>query len=176
MRGAKRDENGPFLADELTRLGVEPARVLVVGDDPDELAAALAEGLAADLCLVSGGLGPTHDDRTVELLAYAAGRALVSDPALEREIGAVARAVAERLGRPYADFEPGVRKQALLPAGGLSLGLAGTAPAVLLEHERGVAVALPGPPRELQRLWPAALAAEPVQRVLARGVPREHRI
>jgi nicotinamide-nucleotide amidase len=176
VRGAKPDENGPFLADELTRLGVEPARVLVVGDDPDELVAALAEGLAADLCLVSGGLGPTHDDRTVELLASAAGRALVSDPALEREIGAVARAVAERLGRPYADFEPGVRKQALLPAGGLSLGLAGTAPAVLLEHERGVAVALPGPPRELRRLWPAALAAEPVRRVLARGVPREHRI
>ena len=74
------------------------------------------------------------------------------------------------------DFAAGIAKQATLPEGAVSLGLAGTAPAVLLEHEQGVAVALPGPPGELQRLWPAALASPPVQAILARVRPAEHRI
>jgi nicotinamide-nucleotide amidase len=176
VRGAKADANGAFLARELTRLGLEPGRLVVVGDRVSELEAALQEALTADLCVVSGGLGPTHDDRTVELLARATGRRLLVDAGLEREIEAVARRTAERLGRPYADFEAGVRKQASLPEGGISLGLAGTAPAVVLEHEDRVAVALPGPPGELRRLWPAALASKPVRRVLARAAPPDHRV
>jgi competence/damage-inducible protein CinA-like protein len=176
VRGAKADANGAFLARELTRLGLEPSRLVVVGDRVDELEAALREALAADLAVVSGGLGPTHDDRTVELLARTTGKRLIVDAGLEREIEAVARRIAQRLDRPYADFAAGVRKQASLPEGGLSLGLAGTAPAVVLEHDRGVAVVLPGPPGELRRLWPAALASEPVRRVLARAAPRQHRV
>ena len=86
VRGERTDRNGPFLAAELLRLGVEPARIAIVGDDADELESALREGLEADLCLVSGGLGPTHDDRTVELLAKAAGRELFVDAGLEAEI------------------------------------------------------------------------------------------
>jgi nicotinamide-nucleotide amidase len=168
VRGERTDRNGPFLAREALSLGLEPARILVVGDRPGELAAALTDGLSADLCLVSGGLGPTHDDRTVEVLAQVAGRRLSVDPALEAEIGAISRTFATRLRRPYADFEAGVRKQASLPEGALSLGLAGTAPGLVLEHEGCVVVVLPGPPRELQRLWPSALATEPVRRVLAR--------
>ena len=175
-RGAKADANGAFLARELTRLGLEPDRLVVVGDRPDELQAAVRETVAADIAVLSGGLGPTHDDRTGELLARATGRALVVDEALAREIEAVARRVADRLGRPYADFEAGVRKQASLPDGARSLGLAGTAPAIVLEHEGRVAVALPGPPRELRRLWPAAVASEPVRSVVARARPREHRL
>src|SRR5206468_5633612 len=82
VRGDRHDLNGPFLAAELLRLGVEPARISIVGDDPDELEAALRQGLAADFCVVSGGLGPTHDDRTVELVARAAGRELAVDDGL----------------------------------------------------------------------------------------------
>lgn len=170
VRGDRRDLNGPFLARELTRLGLEPERVVVVGDGPERLAAALTEGLLADLCILSGGLGPTHDDRTVELLAAATGRRLAVDETLAAEIEAFSRGVAERLGRPFADFVPGIRKQASLPDGGVSLGLAGTAPAVLLEHESGrVAIALPGPPPELRRLWPNAVAHPAVQRIVARA-------
>src|SRR5207244_1962245 len=73
VRGERTDLNGPFLAQQLLSLGLEPARISIVGDTPGELAAALGEGLQADLCIVSGGLGPTHADRTVELLAPAAG-------------------------------------------------------------------------------------------------------
>jgi nicotinamide-nucleotide amidase len=176
VRGSIRDANGPFLARELTRLGLEPARWLVVGDRPDELEAALREALEADVCVVSGGLGPTHDDRTVELLARATGRALRVDEALEREISGVARAVAERLGRPSADLATGVRKQASLPDGAVSLGLAGTAPALLLEHDGRVVVTLPGPPGELRRLWPAVLAAAPFRRAVERATPVEARV
>jgi nicotinamide-nucleotide amidase len=168
VRGDRTDRNGPFLAQELLRLGLEPARIAIVGDDPEELEGALREGLQADLCLVSGGLGPTHDDRTVELVARVAGRELVLDAALESEIEGVSRRIAERLRRPYADFEAGVRKQATLPQGAEPLGLAGTAPGFVLQSTSTVVV-LPGPPPELRRLWPRALETEAVRRVLERA-------
>lgn len=176
IRGGRRDANGPFLAQELAALGLEPARITLVGDDADDLEAALREGLQADLLVISGGLGPTHDDRTVETLARAAGVAATVDPELEREIEAVSRRIAERLGRPYSDFEEGVRKQATVPAGGQVIGIAGTAPGLVVETGRAVAVVLPGPPPELQRLWRAALEAEPVRRVLARARPRPRQV
>ena len=176
VRGERRDLNGPFLATELLRHGVEPARISIVGDREEELSHALAEGFgAADLCVVSGGLGPTHDDRTVELVARAAGVGLRLDEELYEQIGGVSRRFADRLGRPYADFEAGVRKQATIPEGARSLGLAGTAPGLVLEDGNTVVVVLPGPPAELQRLWETALESEPVRRVLARGRPPELR-
>lgn len=171
VRGDKPDGNGAFLARELTRLGLEPARLVVVGDDPAELDRAVREALEADVCVLSGGLGPTHDDRTVETLARIAGRPLRVDEELAAEIGAVARATAERLRGDYADFEPGVRKQASLPEGAISLGLAGTAPALLLELDGRVAVTLPGPPGELRRLWPRVLEAAAFRRVVADAAP-----
>jgi nicotinamide-nucleotide amidase len=175
VRGDRRDANGPYLAGELSRRGLEPARIAIVGDRPDELREALATGLEGDLCLVSGGLGPTHDDRTVEMLGAVTGRNLVVHPELEAEIEGVSRAIAERLGRPYADFKSGVSKQASLPEGAVSLGLAGTAPAVLLEHQGTVIVLLPGPPPELRRLWAEAVVHPAVEGVLAGAAQRGHR-
>jgi nicotinamide-nucleotide amidase len=169
VRGERTDRNGPFLAAEALAHGLEPARITIVGDAPTELEAVLREGLEADACLVSGGLGPTHDDRTVELVARAAGLELVVDEALEREIESISRSVAERLGRPYADFAPGVTKQATRPAPAVSIGLAGTAPGLVFRAPTGCAVVvMPGPPGELRRLWPNALASEPMRELLAR--------
>jgi nicotinamide-nucleotide amidase len=176
VRGDRRDGNGPFLAGEALALGLEPARIVIVGDGEADLETAFREGLAADLCVVSGGLGPTHDDRTVEIVARVAGLELVRDEALEREIEGISRSYAERLRRPYADFRPGVRKQATLPAGAVPLGLAGTAPGFVLETASGAAVVLPGPPAELRRLWPRALETEPVRRVLGRTSPPHRRL
>jgi len=176
VRGDRTDLNGPFLAREALSLGLEPGRITIVGDQPGELRAVLDEALDADLVLVSGGLGPTHDDRTIELVAAATGRALVVDEELEHEIEAVSRSVAERLGRPYADFATGVTKQATLPDGAISLGLAGTAPGVVVDAESAVVVVLPGPPGELRRLWPRALETEPVRRVLARAQVPSRRV
>jgi nicotinamide-nucleotide amidase len=177
VRGERTDRNGPFLAAEALKHGLEPARITIVGDAPAELEAVLSEALEADACLVSGGLGPTHDDRTVELVARAAGLDLVVDEALEREIEAISRTVAERLRRPYGDFAQGVTKQATRPAAAESIGLAGTAPGLVFRAPRGcVVVVLPGPPGELRRLWPNALASEPMRELLARTQPPGRRV
>jgi len=177
VRGERTDLNGPFLAREALTLGLEPARIVVVGDDPAELEAALRENVDADALLVSGGLGPTHDDRTVEMIARAAGIGVHVDPALEAEIEGVSRAIAQRLNRPYTDFQPGVTKQATLPDGAEPVGLAGTAPAFVLRNGNGgVVVVLPGPPPELRRLWPNAVQSEPFRRVLVRARPPGRRV
>ncbi len=176
VRGERTDRNGPFLASEALRLGLEPARIAIVGDAPDELEAALRDGIEADACLVSGGLGPTHDDRTVEMVARALGRGLHVDAGLEAQIEGVSRAAAERLKRPYADFQEGVTKQATIPDGAVSLGLAGTAPGLLVEHDSKVVVVLPGPPSELQRLWPNALETDAFRALLARTQPPGRRV
>jgi nicotinamide-nucleotide amidase len=177
VRGERTDRNGPFLAAEALRQGLEPARITIVGDNPAELEAALREGLEADACLVSGGLGPTHDDRTVELLARAAGLELVVDDALEQEIESISRAFSERMRRPYVDFAPGVTKQATRPVSATSIGLAGTAPGLVLRAPTGcVAVVLPGPPGELRRLWPNAVASDPMRELLARTRPPGRRV
>ena len=172
VRGERTDLNGPFLARALLALGLEPARIEIVGDDPAELESAVRDAVSsAELVATSGGLGPTHDDRTVEIVAKVAGRELRVDESLEAEIEGISRAVAERLKRPYADFAPGVRKQATLPAGAVALGLAGTAPGLVVEANGTPVVILPGPPAELQRLWPKALETELVRGVLDRGRP-----
>ena len=172
VRGERTDLNGPFLARSLLDLGVEPAQIHVVGDDPLELAAALREAVAdADLVVTSGGLGPTHDDRTVQIVAQVAGLALRVDAELESQIEAVSRMVAERLKRPYADFADGVTKQARVPEPSTVLGLAGTAPGLVVEANGTPVVILPGPPPELQRLWPRGLDVPAVRTVLERGRP-----
>jgi nicotinamide-nucleotide amidase len=176
VRGDRHDRNGPYLAASLLRFGIEPVRITVVGDDPAELEAALRSGLDEDLLVVSGGLGPTHDDRTVELLARATGRELAVNDELAAQIEELSRRVARRLKRPYADFADGVRKQASVPEGATWVGLVGTAPALVLETGSAIAVALPGPPRELQELWPRVLETEPLQRLLARSQAPERRV
>ena len=172
VRGERADLNGPFLARSLLALGIEPTRINVVGDDPAELEAAVAEAVAsADLVATSGGLGPTHDDRTVRIVAKVAGLAVRVDAELEAQIEGVSRMVAERMKRPYADFSDGVTKQATVPDPSTILGLAGTAPGLVVEANGTPVIVLPGPPVELQRLWPRALEAPQVLRVLDRGAP-----
>jgi nicotinamide-nucleotide amidase len=176
VRGGRVDENGPYLARELSSRGVEPERISIIGDRPEQLEAALHDALQLDLVVTSGGLGPTHDDRTIELLARAADLELHVDKELEREIEGVVRGLAERFRRPFEEFQSGVRKQATLPAGGVSLGLAGTAPGVLLETGSALAIALPGPPGELQRIWQTALERPELRALFARARNPAHRI
>jgi PncC family amidohydrolase len=155
VRGDRFDRNGPFLAASLLRLGVEPARIAVVGDGEADLEAALRDGFGFDLLCVSS---------------------LHLDTDLAAQIEALSRRVAERLGRPYTDFAHGVDKQATLPEGAQWVGLVGTAPAVVLEVGSCVVVALPGPPRELQELWPRVLDTEPLRRVLVKAHAPERRV
>jgi len=178
VRGDRTYLNGPFLAREAERLGLEVARIDIVGDAPEELERVLRGALAdGDAVLTSGGLGPTHDDRTVEVVASTLGVGLRVSPELESEIEGVSRAAAVRLKRNYADFAPGVTKQATIPEGALSIGLAGTAPGLLVPRDDGrLVVILPGPPFELQRLWPNALETDAFRALLARTRPPERRL
>ncbi|HEX6787713.1 MAG TPA: competence/damage-inducible protein A [Gaiellaceae bacterium] len=178
VRGERTDLNGPFLAREAERLGLEVARIDIVGDAPEELERVLRAALDdGDAVLTSGGLGPTHDDRTVEFVASTLGVGLRVSPELEAEIEGISRAAAVRLKRDYADFAPGVTKQATIPEGASSIGLAGTAPGLLVPRDDGrLVVILPGPPSELQRLWPNALETDAFRALLARTAPPGRRL
>jgi nicotinamide-nucleotide amidase len=77
--------------------------------------------------------------------------------------------------RPYADFAAGVRKQATLPEGAVSLGLAGTAPGFVMQITKTTFVVLPGPPSELRRVWATARKSEPLRAVLDHARPPERR-
>ena len=176
VRGERDDRNGPFYAREALSLGLTPERIVIVGDDPDDLEAALRAASEADVCLVSGGLGPTHDDRTVELVARVSGRQLRVDEDLEARIEGVSRSIADRLNRPYADFAAGVTKQATIPEGADVIGVAGTAPGLVMAADGCVFVVLPGPPGELRRLWPAAVASAPLRAVLDGTRPPGRRV
>jgi nicotinamide-nucleotide amidase len=169
VTGVIADANGPWLAHELTALGFEVAQLLVVGDRPDDLAAALRQCADAGCVLVvtSGGLGPTADDLTGEVVARFAGLELEFDEALRERI-------AEIVARfPRIDHDPdardaGVRKQALVPRGAVVLEPIGTAPGLVVSPDGGpLVVVLPGPPRELTGMWPTALASGPMKALLA---------
>jgi nicotinamide-nucleotide amidase len=175
LTGRVTDRNGPWLAERLRELGVDIAQVVIVGDRPEDLRAALSflAGTGVQLVITSGGLGPTADDLTAEVVATFQGRPSSVDPALEERIGGiVGRLMALRGWR--ADPEAtaaGVRKQAMVPAGATVLAPVGTAPGLVVPPAEGrdgpVVVVLPGPPAELRGMWAAAVTAEPAQRVLA---------
>jgi nicotinamide-nucleotide amidase len=153
LLGLTLDRNSGFLARGLDALGVELRRILTVGDDEDDLTRGLEELHGHDLVVTSGGLGPTHDDRTVEVVAAAAGADLVlHEPTLEaiRERTAI---FARQRGLDPESFVAGNRKQALVPEGADVLRPVGTAPGLLVELGPTLCVVLPGPPSELQRMW-----------------------
>lgn len=169
LTGRVADRNGPYLADRLLELGVELKHITLCGDRPDDIEAQLRFLADQDLDLVitSGGLGPTADDMTVEVVARFCGRDLVLDPGLEATIGDIVTGLMARF--PGVDAEAVLaanRKQALIPAGAVILDPVGTAPGVVVEG-RPTVVVLPGPPRELQPMWQAAVATEAVQAAIA---------
>jgi nicotinamide-nucleotide amidase len=180
LTGRVTDRNGPWLAEELRSLGVDVGTVLVVGDRPDDLRAALrflAERV--DLVITTGGLGPTADDLTAEIVGEVQGRPSSVDPALEADIAEVVARFSARRGwraDPEANAA-GIRKQAMVPGGATVLAPVGTAPGLVVPPAEGdgpPVLVLPGPPPELRGMWPAALATEPVRRALAgRGELRQ---
>jgi nicotinamide-nucleotide amidase len=183
LSGIIADRNGPWLAERLRERGLQLAHTMVVGDRPADLRAALdflaAQGV--DLIVTSGGLGPTADDLTAEVVADFAGRPLALDEALEGRI----RAILERLrGRwrnlDEAAIRAGNRKQAQVPRGATVLEPVGTAPGLVVPPPDGsgrpAVLVLPGPPRELQPMWASALDTPALRAVLARAGAYERRI
>ncbi len=173
LGGYVRDRNGPWLSEQLGDLGVEVARIAVVGDRPEDLEAELAymREMGLRLIVTSGGLGPTADDLTAEVVARFAGRELVLDEAMEERIGEIIAGFARRMRFDPEALSAANRKQAMVPEGAVALDPAGTAPGLVVPAGDQVVIVLPGPPRELQKLWPRALEAEPARAVLAGTEP-----
>jgi nicotinamide-nucleotide amidase len=175
LTGRVQDRNGPWLADRLLELGVELRHITLCGDRPADIEAQLrflaAEGV--DLVITSGGLGPTADDMTVEIVARFCDRELVLDDALEARIGEIVTGLMARF--PGVDVDAvraANRKQALVPAGAVILDPVGTAPGVVIGGTPAVVV-LPGPPRELQPMWRTAVVTDAVQSAIAGRTPFE---
>ncbi len=163
LTGRVSDRNGPWLSDRLRELGVDLAHIAIVGDRPQDMRAALqfmaAQGL--DLVLTSGGLGPTADDLTAEVVGAFQGREMVLDGPLEQRIAEIVRPLMKRWPNlDLAAIETGTRKQATIPAGATVLDPVGTAPGLVVEPAEQASgptvVVLPGPPRELQPMFTQA--------------------
>ena len=173
LRGVIADQNGAHLAASLEQHGFVVRRTLVVGDTLDDIEEGLRELVdRVELIVSSGGLGPTHDDRTVEALAHVAGVDLVLDADVLERIDRWTDQVAVRYGLDRAGFDAGNRKQAHVPAGAAVLGMAGTAPGLILPVDGSVVVVLPGVPSELRRLWEDAPGHPALADVFARARPR----
>ncbi len=167
LSGIISDRNGPWLSERLRERGIDLAHIDVVGDRTEDMLAALGFMRDAGLGLVvtSGGLGPTADDLTTEVVARFQGREMTLDPALEGRIAEILKPLAARYPNlDRAAIAAGNRKQAIVPAGATVLEPVGTAPGVVVPPAEGregpTVVVLPGPPRELQPMWAAAVETE----------------
>jgi nicotinamide-nucleotide amidase len=180
LAGIIPDSNGPWLSAELRSHGVQLAHVMIVGDRPSDLQAAL-EFLARermDLVITTGGLGPTADDLTAEVVAGFAGRPLELDEALEERIWVIISRLRSRW-RDIADatLRAGNRKQALVPRGAAVLEPVGTAPGLIVPVRGGpLVLVLPGPPGELQPMWRTALETPLLRDLSERAGTYEQRI
>jgi len=173
ITGRIADANGPWVSERLGELGVEVAHIQVVADRPDDLQAALRfmAGEGMDLIITTGGLGPTADDLTAEMVGRFAGREMRLDMEMEAKIAKILESFAKRFRLDQEALLEANRKQAMVPEGAVPLDPVGTAPGLVVPADGRVVVVLPGPPRELQPMWSAALETAPVQEVLARATP-----
>jgi competence/damage-inducible protein CinA-like protein len=172
LTGRTRDRNGPWLSDRLLELGVELAHVTICGDRPEDIEAQLRfmADQGVDVVVTSGGLGPTADDMTIEVVAGFSGRPVQLDERLEERIAEILKPLMERF--PHLDYEAvraSNRKQAMVPAGAEVIDPAGTAPGLVVPPLDGgpTVVVMPGPPRELHEMWPVAAGTEAFQRAIA---------
>lgn len=145
--------NSAYLAEKLAQLGISCYYQTVVGDNRERMLGTI--GCAAersDIVILSGGLGPTEDDMTKEVVAELCGRPLQENA----DARAALTAYFEQRGIEMTENN---LKQALIPEGGIALPNAnGTAPGMIVEHEQTRFILLPGPPVELQAMFEESVA------------------
>lgn len=144
--------NAQYISEKLCGLGVNCYFQTTVGDNHDRLVAAVETALSrADILILTGGLGPTADDLTKEMIADAFGRDMLLDPASEQHIRA-------RFARMAREMTPNNLKQAMFPRGSIILpNPNGTAPGCIVEEGEKAAILLPGPPKEMAPMFDASV-------------------
>jgi nicotinamide-nucleotide amidase len=144
---SKIDTNSLFITEQLNFLGIDVKLKVVAGDERAELEHVFRACLArADLVVLCGGLGPTDDDVTREVVANVLDRPLAEDEAITAQIRA--RFATRNLPVPMPEIN---RRQAMVPRGARVIANSrGSAPGLWIEHEDHLVLLLPGPPRELR--------------------------
>jgi nicotinamide-nucleotide amidase len=142
------DTNAAWMAQRLASLGVNLFYKTVVGDNPDRMLEIISRAIErSDLVITSGGIGPTQDDLTREIVAKATGRELVLDPELLAQIE-------ERFRRRGFIMTENNNRQAYIPEGAIPVkNPNGTAPSFIVEDPRAVVISLPGVPFEMKWLF-----------------------
>ena len=153
LMGQIANTDAQFLSRRLAELGIMLYRHTTVGDNPARVKEALGEALSrSDIVITTGGLGPTEDDLTKEMVAERFGLRMVLD---EPSLHAI-EAFMNRVGHPMAENN---RKQAWFPEGATIFPNAcGTAPGCVVEQDGKAVAVLPGPPHELQDMFERQLA------------------
>jgi nicotinamide-nucleotide amidase len=165
----KLDTNSLFITEQLNLLGIEVSSKAVVGDDRDELAHVFARALErADLIVLSGGIGPTDDDVTREVVAGVLRRELKEDETI------TARIRQRFAARGFTGPMPGInRRQAMVPRGARVIeNTQGSAPGLWLDEGDRVVLLLPGPPRELKPMLTALVDGPLRQRASGEALVR----
>ena len=148
MLGFTANSHLTYIARQLAGIGLRLDRQVTVADDRAEMRAAMQEALRrSDVLIITGGLGPTSDDFTRDIVAELLGRKLVRDEA-------VAAHIAERLRQRQIRLPESIYVQALVPAGAQVLpNRHGTAPGLAMDQDGKLILLLPGPPRELKPMF-----------------------
>lgn len=141
------DTNAAYIAEQLASLGINLYYKTTVGDNWLRLSAALGIALSrSNLVIISGGLGPTQDDMTKEVLAAVVGHPLMLRSDAHEQI----KSYLSNHGRPVTDNN---KRQAMLPEGAdIIPNPVGTAPGVWLEHQDKLIICLPGVPHEMKAM------------------------
>jgi len=147
-QGQITDTNAGYIAQHLSREGIDVTRHTTVSDEEEAILGALGEAASrADVVILTGGIGPTTDDRTRETVAQFCGVALRADAEALAHIEALFRARGRRM-------TPNNRKQALIPAGAEVIrNPLGTAAGFFVRHNSSLLVSLPGVPKEMKRMF-----------------------
>lgn len=142
------DTNSAWMAQRLTALGVNLYFKSVVGDNPGRMKEVIGRAIErADIVITSGGIGPTQDDLTREIVAEVTGRRLVQDSGMLAQVEEHFR----RRGRPMT---PNNIRQSYMPEGAIPIkNPNGTAPSFIVEDSRAVVYSLPGVPVEMKWLF-----------------------
>jgi len=148
LNGDVENTTTPFIIDQIRSLGYDLIRATTVGDETDRIARAVQGALgAAEIVILTGGLGPTPDDITREALAKAIDSPLEFKPELWQEI----QRLFEQRGK---STPPANINQAYLPFHAQAVpNSVGTACGIIVEHHEAAIILLPGPPHELRRMW-----------------------
>ena len=148
LLGEITNTNAQYLAKQIANLGFSSYFQTVVGDNPERMNATIKNSLEhSDILIMTGGLGPTYDDVSKEIVASVMGLDLILDETVLKGIQAFFSVKGE-------DMPDNNKRQAMIPEGALVLNnTRGTAPGIIVEQNKKIVILLPGPPHEMKAMF-----------------------